>query len=141
MVGVVDDLVGGVRVGDGFEGAREVGTRRLQAVEEEAGAAGVDVVTGDAAEDLADGVLDGAAVFGQGQVEDAAAATAAGGVGDGAAGGVVVVAEGLGAEGGAAAAAAVSEEVAALEAWRWKRSLHRCGPPGQLCAKSSEIAG
>ena len=36
----------------------------LEAVEEEAGAAGVDVVGGDALEDLADGGLDGGAVFG-----------------------------------------------------------------------------
>jgi hypothetical protein len=36
----------------------------LEAVEEEAGAAGVDVVCGDALEDFADGGLDRGAVFG-----------------------------------------------------------------------------
>jgi hypothetical protein len=36
----------------------------LEAVEEEAGAAGIDVVGGDALEDFADGGLDGGAVFG-----------------------------------------------------------------------------
>ena len=43
---------GGLRFG-------EVEAGDLEAVEEEAGAAGVDVVGGDALEDLADGVLDG----------------------------------------------------------------------------------
>jgi len=36
----------------------------LEAVEEEAGAAWVDIVGGDALQDLADGGLDGGAVFG-----------------------------------------------------------------------------
>jgi hypothetical protein len=42
----------------------EVEAGDLEAVEEEAGAAGVDVVSGDALENLADGGLDGGAVFG-----------------------------------------------------------------------------
>jgi hypothetical protein len=42
-----------------FGVAREVEAGDLEAVEEEAGAAGVDVVGGDAAEDFADGALDG----------------------------------------------------------------------------------
>jgi hypothetical protein len=48
----------------GRGGAGEVKARDLEAVEEESGAAGVDVVAGDAAEDFADGALDGAAVLG-----------------------------------------------------------------------------
>ena len=58
---------------------REVDGGDLEAVEQEAGAAGVDLVAGDAAEDLADGELDGGAVFGQGEVEGGlAGATARG---------------------------------------------------------------
>ena len=52
---------------------REVDGGDLEAVEQEAGAAGVDLVGGDAAEDLADGELDGGAVFGEGEVEGGAA--------------------------------------------------------------------
>jgi len=48
---------------------REVEGRNLQAVEQKAGAAGIEGVGGDVAQDLADGGLDGAAVLGQGQVE------------------------------------------------------------------------
>ena len=49
------------RFGFGFGGLRlgEVEAGDLEAVEEEPGTAGVDVVGGDALEDLADGVLDG----------------------------------------------------------------------------------
>jgi hypothetical protein len=61
--------------------------------EEEAGAAGIDVVGGDALEDLADGGLDGGPVFWQGEVEGGAAAAALLRVGDWFSGGVVVVAE------------------------------------------------
>jgi len=50
-----------VVVGGGFG---EVEAGDLESVEEEAGAAGVDVVGGDALEDFADGGLDGGAVFG-----------------------------------------------------------------------------
>ena len=52
------------------------GAGDLQAVEEQAGAAGVDVVGGDALEDLADGVKDGGPVFGQREVEGSAATAA-----------------------------------------------------------------
>ena len=45
--------------GLGGLGFGEVEAGDLEAVEEEAGSAGVDVVGGDALEDLADGVLDG----------------------------------------------------------------------------------
>ena len=54
--------LGGLRFG-------EVEAGDLEAVEEEAGAAGIDFVCGDALEDLADGGLDGGAVFGERQVE------------------------------------------------------------------------
>jgi hypothetical protein len=65
----------------------------LKAVEEKAGAAGVDVVVGDGVHDLGDGGADGVAVFGDGEVVDSGACGAGFGVGDGAAGGVVEVAE------------------------------------------------
>jgi len=65
----------------------------LQSVEEEAGAAGVDLVAGDAAEDFADGELDGGTVFGHGEVEEGGAGWALAWVLHRAAGGVVVVAE------------------------------------------------
>ena len=88
----------------------------MEAVEEEAGAAGVDLVAGDAAEDLADGELDGGAVFGHGEVEVGLVGSALTWVLHGAAGGVVVVAEVLVAKAGAGAAASVGEDVAALVA-------------------------
>jgi hypothetical protein len=98
-------------VGGGFG---EVKAGDLEAVEEQAGAAGVDVVGGDALEDFADGLLDGGTVFRQGKVEGGAAATTLLRIGDGFSGGVVVVAEVFSAEAGAAAAVAVGEDVAAL---------------------------
>jgi hypothetical protein len=111
--GVLDDVVGG--------GFGEVETGDLEAVEEQAGAAGVDVVGRDALEDFADGVLDGAAVFGlgDGEVGRTALSGLAGDDFSGscwAARGVVVVAEGLVAQARTAAAAAVDVDVAALEA-------------------------
>jgi hypothetical protein len=86
----------------------------LEAVEEQAGAAGVDVVGGDALEDFADGLLDGGTVFRQRKVEGGAAASALLRVGDGFSGGVVVVAEIFSAQAGAAATMAIGEDVAAL---------------------------
>ena len=70
--GVGDDLfdqigfgcAAGLAAGRGF--AREVEAGDLEAVEEKAGAFGVDFVGRDALQDLADGGLDGAAVFGEG---------------------------------------------------------------------------
>ncbi len=125
----------GVAVAVGFAGQVDAGD--LEAVEEQAGALGVDLVAGDAEDDLADGALDGSAVFGQGEVELGLAATALGGVVDGAAGGVVVVAELLVAEAGAAAAVAVGEDVAALVAFGFL--LHGGIPPGYLqVSKSSK---
>jgi hypothetical protein len=107
----------------------EVEAGDLEAVEEQAGAAGVDVVGGDAAEDLADGGLDGGAVFRQGQVECGAAASALARVGDRLAGVVVVVAELFSAQTWASAAVSVGEDVAALVLFRCFDSLLHVFPP------------
>ena len=117
----------------------EVGAGDLQAVEEEASAAGIDLVAGDAAEDFADGELDGGAVFGHGEVEEGGAGLALARVLDRAAGGVVVVAEVFLAQAWAAAAVAVGEDVAALVAF----GLGHLGtPPGVLLVlKSSNDVG
>ena len=133
----------------GFFG--EDGAGDLEAVEEEAGAAGVDGVGGDALEDLADGLEDGGAIIGIGQreVEGGAAAAALLRVGDGFSGGVVVVAEVFVAEAGAGAAVAVGEDVAALVVIGCGVGLglgcgvdgvvHVFPPPlGEMCAKSSK---
>ena len=112
-----DDFDGfgpGVVVGRGFG---EVEAGDLESVEEEAGAAGVDVVGGDALKDLADGVLDGGTVFRERDFEGGAAGFTGAGVGCGFAGGVVVVTEVFATETWAAAAVAVGEDVAALEAF------------------------
>jgi hypothetical protein len=53
-----------IAVAGGGLGFGEVEAGDLEAVEEEAGAAGVDVVGGDTLQDLADGGLDGGAVLG-----------------------------------------------------------------------------
>ena len=140
VLGVVDhlgDKLGGLFARVGF-GKVEAGD--LEAIEEKTGAARVDFVGGDAAENLADGLLDRAAVLGVREGEAGLAALAGGGVLDGAAGAVVEVAEGwvrlrapFGvADGWAAAAAAVGEDVAALELFGlgcddfW---CHRCRYP------------
>jgi hypothetical protein len=98
-----------------WRGFGEVGGGDGEAVEEHAGAAGIDVVGGDALQDHADGGLDGGTVvgIGQGELEGGVTASALLWVGGGAAGGVVVVAEVLAAEADAAAAVAVGEDVAA----------------------------
>jgi hypothetical protein len=125
-------------------GFGEVEAGDLEAVEEEAGAAGVDFVGGDALQDFSDGGLDGGTVFGERQIEGGAAASALFWVGDRAAGGVVVVAELFVAQAGAAAAVAVGEDVAALEAlWCVGAGLDDCvwhvSPPlGEMRVKSSK---
>ena len=119
MDGIENDLFDGVDFG-GFAAGHDFGqveTAYLEAVEEQTSAARVDFVGGDAPEDLADGVLDGAAVFGMGKVEVCSAAAALARVFDGAAGGVVVVAKFFVTEAGAAAAASVGDDVAALIAF------------------------
>jgi len=98
-------------VGGGFG---EVEAGDLEAVEEEPGAACVDVVGGDAPENLSDGLLDRGTVFGEREVEGGAAALALRQLVDGPSGGVVVVAELLLAQAWSGAAAAVGEDVAAL---------------------------
>jgi hypothetical protein len=94
-------------------------------------------------EDLADGVLDGGAVFRERDFEGGAAGFTGGGAetGCGFAGGVVVVAEIFSAEAGAAAAVAVGEDVAALEAFRcfglWLDGVvHGPSPTGYFLAQS-----
>ncbi len=89
----------------------EVDGRDLEAVEEEAGAAGIELVGGEAEEDFSDGGLDGRTVVRAWEVEGGSAGLAGlPGVQfrfwDGFAGGVVVVAEGFAAQGWAAAAVA-----------------------------------
>ncbi len=93
----------------------EVEAGDLEGVEEESGASGVEVVGGDALDDLADGGLDGGAVLGQWEVEDAEATLAGAGVLGWLTSVVVVVAEVFVAETDGAAAAAVGEDVAAPE--------------------------
>ena len=94
---MVDDLFDGLGFGlaglvfCGAFGFGEDGCGDLQAVEEESGAAWVDLIGGDAVEDLADGLLDGGSVFGDGQFELEGCERAV--FGRGFAGGVVVVAE------------------------------------------------
>jgi len=124
-----DGLLDGLH--EGGTGAGKVERGDLQAVKEEAGAARVDLVRGDAAEYLSDGVLDGGAVFGQREVEGGATALPGLWIQDKPAGGVVVVAELFPAKCGAGAATAVDENVAAMEALRscdWQVS-HRFGAP------------
>ena len=111
----------------------------LEAVEEEASAAGIDVVGGDAAEDFDDGGLEGGSVVwvGDREVEGGAAASAGAWVLCGLAGSVVVVAELFAAKADAAAAVAVGEDVAALVAFRFGLG-HVCPSPlGEKCAKYS----
>jgi len=86
-------------------------------------------------------VLDGAAVFGQGQVEGGATGAALVRIFGRAAGGVVVVTKFFVAEAGAAAAASVGEDVAALIAFFGLDCcvLHGGTPlPCQKCAKYSK---
>jgi len=118
-------------------GFGEVEAGDLKAIEEEAGAARVDAVGGDAAEDLADGGLDGRAVFRQGQVEGRAAAAALARTADWLAGSVMVVAELFPAEAWARAAASVGEDVSALVLFRcFDCLLHLFPSPGVLLVQS-----
>jgi hypothetical protein len=122
--GVDGDLFDGLEGGFGF-GAAGGGLRAgqvqagdLEAVEEQAGAARVELVGGDALQDLADGELDGGAVLGDRHLELRAAGLAGGELGwpHGLARGVVEVAKFFATEAWALAAAAVGEDVAAAEA-------------------------
>ncbi len=81
----------------------------LEAVEEDASTPGVDLVGGEAPDDLAEGELELAVVGGGGEGEAAGGAMAS----DGVAGGVMVVAEALTTERGGATGVAVGEEACA----------------------------
>ena len=116
--GVFGDLIDdegrfgvGLRLGQSDDGG-------LQTVEQQASAARVELVGGDAFEYQRDGVQDAAAVgeVGGVELEGSEAGLAGGGVLDGQARGVMVVAELLVAQAGAAAAVAVGEDVAAAVA-------------------------
>jgi hypothetical protein len=113
----------------------------LEAVEKKAGAAWVDVVRGDALQDLADGVLDGGAVFGERQVEGRAAAAALVRVRYGLARGVVVVAEVFAAKAWAGAAVAIGEDVAALVVLRFGCVVHVPLPTGTCFVQSLRKKG
>ncbi len=92
----------------------EVGRGDLEGVEDEAGAAGVDVVVAEEMNDFAERGLNGGPGVGSSEEEEVAAGLAQAGLGDGFAGVVVVVAEVGAAHGGAAAAESVGKDVAAL---------------------------
>ena len=87
----------------------------LEAVEEQAGAAAVDVVEGEVGDDFSDGLLDVGAGGRFGEFEGAAAGVAGLGVGGGLALLVVEVAVVFVAQGVAATAVSVDEDVAATE--------------------------
>ena len=89
----------------------------LEGVEDEAGAAGVDVVVAEEMNDFAEGGLNGGPGVRCSKEEEVAASLAQTGLGDGFAGVVVVVAEVGAAHGGAAAAESVGKDVAALAAF------------------------
>ena len=121
--GVGGDLLDGGVVLGWFEALLgwQVEAGDLEAIEQETGAARVELVLGELLQDHADAVLDGAAVFHERERQGGGAATAAADVFGWAAGGVVVVAEVFVAvrfaQAGRAAAASVGEDVAALEAF------------------------
>jgi len=71
----------------------EIGTGDLEGVEEETGTAGVDVVRGDASENLAECVLDAVSTAGYGKLEPVASGLPLLRIGDGSAGVVMVVAK------------------------------------------------
>ena len=139
LFGVFYDVFhGGGGVGLFFLAA-EVAAGYLEAVEEEAGSFGVEVVGGEADQDLGDGGLDGASVFGVGESEGSSLiqlCMASLGVlfWDWAAKIVVVVAEVFTAERGRAAAMAAGQDVAALETL-WCGACHVCGPPRAFWCK------
>jgi len=115
--GVQDDLFDSF-AGFGVLGAGQVEAGDLEAVEQEAGAAGVDGVGGDAAQDLADRCLDGGTVLGIGQVEGGllAAAVLYFPFWDGTARIVVIEAKFFLAERWARATVAIGEDMTALKA-------------------------
>lgn len=96
--------------------AGEVGAGDLEGVEEQTGASRVDVVVGDAGEDLAEGALDGGAAGGGFEAETVAAGLTLLEVGDGFASGVMVVTKFFSPHGRTATTLAGGEGVAALAA-------------------------
>jgi hypothetical protein len=113
-----DGLVVGLFGGPGFEGGLfgEVGGGDLEGVEDEAGAAGIDGVGGDAGDDVVERDLDGGAVLDEGDGDVFVLGVAGGRLVAATVAGVVVEAEGFAAQGDGAAAEAVAADVAALEA-------------------------
>jgi len=71
VVGVVGDLFDGFDDGFGLDAgfARQVRRGDLECIEKQTGAFRVQIAAGDAEHDLADGDLDGGAVFGEGKLE------------------------------------------------------------------------
>lgn len=95
---------------------------------------GVDLVGGEALDDLNEGGLEARGIGRDGDVE-AAAGAAMVGVGDGVARGVMVVAEVLSAKGGRAAAVVVGEDVGAGVGWLGVGHGYT-PPPGIFLAES-----
>jgi hypothetical protein len=112
----------------------------LEAVEEQTGTAGIDLVGGDTLKDLADGGLNGGAVLRQRECEGRATSAALARVVDRLACCVVVVAEVLSAQAWAGAAVSIGEDVSALVLLcGWCGVLHGLGPLSrQTCTKSSK---
>ena len=111
---VCGDLFHWCGVAFGLDIAGQVEAGDLEAVEEETSAPGVDFVAGDAAEDFADGALDGGAVLGEWEIKMGLLAAAGAWVLDGPAGGVMVVTKFFAPEARTAAAVSVGEDVTAL---------------------------
>ena len=131
-VGIVeDDLLNGLNGLRVFGVFGQVAGGDRQGVEDEAGAAWIEFIPGQALDDLADGGLDGGAVFGQGQIEGGLEAFAFAQVFHRASGLVVIIAEIFQFQGSGAAAMAVGEDVAALvDGWfNYEFSWHLWGPP------------
>jgi len=121
--GVFDDLLDeGHGLGLGLR-PRQVEAGDLQAIEQQPGAARIQIVGGDALQHLAERELQGGAVLGHAALEGAQAGLARGGVFHRAARSVVEVAEIFVAQADRAAAAAPGKDVTALEALRRLRLL------------------
>jgi hypothetical protein len=118
-IDLFDDGLVGVVVALGVLVFGQVCAGDLEAVEEQAGAFGVDGGGGKALEDLGDGCLNGAAIFWDGQLEGVGTVVAIAEMFGGAAGGVVVVAEVLATQAWAAATVAIGKDVTALVACRY----------------------
>ena len=147
QIGMDDDVNDSLRRGCGGRNAWQIDRGNLESVEQEAGAPRVELVRGEAVEDLADCGLDGAAVLRGGKGKGGAAVIALREIlrrrslPD--AGGVVVIAEVLLAKARAATTVAVGVDVTALKAARAGRAGcggHRCGyPPGGTFCKVFQV--